>query len=122
MGVCNHSARIAVSKNRQTADNLIHCQHKYDVNYDRADHIEDQVDRRRPLCVLLTAQGSQQRGGTGADITAENNEHADIHAHQPLIGQKHHDTDRHGRALNHCRQYCPQKNRQKRGLQRSKHM
>ena len=75
----------------------------------------------RSLRVFLTGQRREQCGGTGADITPKNDKHPDIHAHQALIGKKHHDADRHRGTLNHGREDCPQKNCQKRGLQGGEH-
>ena len=66
-------------------------------------HIEKEMNQRCPLCILLSAQTGQEGGGTGADITAQNNIETDAKLQKPLLGHQEHDTDRYGRALHNCR-------------------
>ena len=68
-----------VLKKKWKIQNRIHGHHEDDEHQYRSDHVEEQMDKGRPLCILLTGQGSQQRRGTGTDIAAQDDEETDVH-------------------------------------------
>ena len=108
MRIRHDTSRVISRHTDKHLKDPVHRQPQNDIHDDGTEHIEQQMDHRRPLCVLFTGQGSQNRRGTGADITSQRNVHAHIQSHQPLIRHQHHDADRNGRALDDRRQHKAQ--------------
>ena len=108
----------------QLHDGLL--RHKQDyVQQHRADDVKPEMNKRRPLCVLLSRKGCQQRRCTRADVTAQNDIQGYVQGQQILICQKQHNADRHGGALYNGGQKQTHKSRHKgvfQGLQHSNHL